>query len=93
MKTLRSFYFFIGLILTFNVNAAITAAGYEVQNLLSEEKRCITTWSSESSKAGEDTEVFGVRELNGKTQYQVYHSAEYPRLWTWDFRVQDIMCK
>ncbi len=56
-------------------------------------KKCIATWSNESSKSGQDTKLFGVRELNGKTQYRVFHSPENGQIWTWDFRIYNIKCK
>jgi len=80
-------------ILSTSAFASITDEGKATQVALDSGKTCTTTWSVESSKSGLATQVFGVREMNGKTQYQVYHSAEMGKIWTWDFRIQGINCK
>lgn len=73
--------------------ATIPEVSKATQAALDSGKTCTAIWSAESSKKGEATKVFGVRDLNGKTQYLVYHSASVGNIWTWDFRIQDIKCK
>lgn len=80
------------LLVSLSASADISSEGLSVKNALANSKSCSATWSNESSKAGETTDVFDVRELNGMTQYQVYHSAENPRIWTWDYRLENIVC-
>lgn len=82
-----------GVFLISNAIAAITEEGSSAQKSLSEGKKCMATWSSESSKEGQETEIFAVRELDGKTQYYVSYSNEYPKIWTWDFRLMGIKCE
>lgn len=64
-----------------------------VRSSLESGKVCSAYWGVESSKPGQKTRVHGVRKMNGKTQYQVEHSAEYEKIWTWDFRIERIECK
>ena len=76
-----------------NAVASITEEGDSVKKSLSEGKRCMATWSVESSKEGQKTEIFAVRELEGKTQYYVSYSNEYSKIWTRDFRITGIKCE
>lgn len=83
------------LILTLSVSVSAGTLSYEGKSTLdaiNSGKKCSATWSSESSKSGQDTKVFDVRELNGKTQYKVFHSPEHGNIWTWDFRIYNIQC-
>ena len=80
------------LLVSLSASAEISSEGFSVKGALENGKSCSATWSNESSKAGETTDVFDVRELNGMTQYQVYHSPENPRIWTWDYRLENIAC-
>lgn len=65
----------------------------KVRKSVSEGKQCTGTWNRESSRAGEKTEVYGVRMFQGDLQYQVGHSSEYPIIWTWAFRIENIQCE
>ncbi len=80
------------IFIAINANATISPEGTIVKKSLEDGKSCSAIWSNESSKAGDSTNVFDVRELNSMTQYQVYHSAEHPRIWTWDYRLENIKC-
>jgi len=83
------------LFLVFNspiAHGTLTSEAIKVKNALSSGQQCAGTWGVDSSKAGQDTKIFGVREFNDGIQYQVYHSAERPRIWTWDFRIINIKC-
>ncbi|QSX31487.1 hypothetical protein JYB88_07690 [Shewanella cyperi] len=77
---------------SFCLNAAISTEALTVKHALINGKKCTATWSAESSKTGEVTEILAVREFDGKTQYQVFHSQDYPKMWTWDFRLNKIKC-
>jgi len=73
----------------------LTAQGKAVQEALNEGKTCTATWGEDSSKTGQNTRIYAVRvePSEKKTQYQVDHSTDYPRIWVWDFRLKKIECK
>lgn len=73
--------------------SSLSYEGKSTLEAINEGKKCTAIWSSESSKAGQDTEVYDVREMDGKTQYRVFHSPENGRIWTWDFRIYNIQCR
>jgi outer membrane lipoprotein-sorting protein len=93
MKNMKVGFILFGVFLYSGIHAASAEDVSNIQEALSSGKECSATWSSESSKVGQKTIIFNVRKLNGEIQYQVYHSSERPRIWTWDFRIEKIKCK
>ncbi len=67
--------------------------GGAVQRDLAGGKKCTAKWTANSSKPGVATDITGVRVLDGKTQFNVYHSPEQGRIWTWEDRLSHIRCK
>ncbi len=64
-----------------NAMAVIAVEGGSVQKAISEVKRCMATWSIETSKAGQKTEASVVRELGDQIQHHINHSNEHHKIW------------